>query len=90
MNVTSQHITGFVVGVGAAGLGFYLYKKNQHKVDEFLRRQGIQLPTDSGKDYASMSLEELVAEKEKLEDLIAEREIPAAEEKTASSVAETK
>ena len=73
--VTSQHITGFVVGVGVAGLGFYLYKKNQPHVDEFLRRQGIQLPAVSIKDYAAMSVKELVAEKEKLEDLIAEREI---------------
>ena len=77
MNITSQHITGFVVGVGVAGLGFYLYKKNQHEVDEFLRRQGIQLPGLSNNDYAAMSMQELVAEKEKLEDLIAEREIPA-------------
>jgi len=73
--VTSQHITGFVVGVGVAGLGFYLYKKNQQQVDEFLRRQGIELPALSSKDYTEMSLKELVAEKEKLEDLIAEREI---------------
>ncbi len=77
MNVTSQHITGLVVGVGVAGLGFYLYKKNQHQVDEFLRRQGIQIPAFSDKDYAVMSLQELVAEKEKLEDLIAERELSA-------------
>ncbi|SPF48048.1 conserved hypothetical protein [Syntrophobacter sp. SbD1] len=77
MNITSQHITGFVVGVGVAGLGFYLYKKNQHTVDEFLRRQGIQLPALSDKDYAEMSLQELVAEKERLEDLIAERELSA-------------
>jgi len=82
MNITSQHITGFVVGVGAVGLGFYLYKKNQHQVDEFLRQQGIQIPTYSGMDYASMTIEELVAEKEKLEDLIAERELaPASEAK---------
>ncbi len=73
--ITSQHITGFVVGVGVAGFGFYLYKKNQPQVDEFLRRQGIQLPAVSTKDYAAMSVQELVAEKEKLEDLIAEREI---------------
>ncbi|MGA2224050.1 MAG: hypothetical protein ABSH41_06375 [Syntrophobacteraceae bacterium] len=73
--ITSQHITGFVVGVGVAGLGFYLYKKNQLQVDEFLRRQGIQLQAVSTKDYAAMSVQELVAEKEKLEDLIAEREI---------------
>ncbi len=81
MNLNSQHITGFIVGIGVAGLGFYLYKKNQSQVDEFLRKQGIQLPVDSGKDFAAMDLEELVSEKEKLEDLIAEREITGKEEK---------
>ena len=80
MNITSQHVSGFVVGVGVAGLGFYLYKKNQPQVDEFLRRQGIQLPVHSMKDYAAMSLEELVVEKEKLEDMIAEREVAVKEE----------
>ena len=80
MSITSQHVSGFVVGVGVAGLGFYLYKKNQPQVDEFLRRQGIQLPVHSMKDYAAMSLEELVVEKEKLEDMIAEREVAVKEE----------
>ena len=80
MNITSQHITGFVVGIGVAGLGFYLYKKNQPRIDEFLRRQGIQLPVQPGRDYPSMTLEELVVEKEKLEDLIDEREIAGKEE----------
>jgi hypothetical protein len=75
MNVTSQHLTGFVVGVGAAAAGYYLYKKNQAQIDDFLRRQGIQMPESSAKDYNNLTLEELVSEKEHLEDLIAEREI---------------
>jgi len=75
MAITSQHVTGFVVGLGAAGLGFYLYKKNQKEIDEFLRSQGITLPISPESDFSVMSLEELVAEKERLEDLIAEREM---------------
>ncbi len=71
---SSKHISGFVFGLGAAAAGFYLYKKNQEKVDAFLRRQGIQVPKGSVKDDASMTLEELALEKERLEDLIAERE----------------
>ncbi len=78
-NVTSQHVTGFVVGLGVSALGFYLYKKNQPQVDDFLRRQGIPLPAQGVKDEGAMTLEELVAEKEHLEDLIAEREILARE-----------
>lgn len=74
MNITTQHITGFAVGVGAAAVGFYAYRRNQQQVDDFLRRQGIPLPEDASHDPAGLSLEELVVEKERLEDLIAERE----------------
>ena len=81
MNITSQHVTGFVVGMGAAAAAYYVYKKNQPQIDDFLRRQGIQLPESSVKDYSVMTLEEMVAEKEHLEDLIAEREL--AEKKEA-------
>lgn len=73
--MNSQHVTGFVIGLGAAGLGYYLYKKNQDQVDTFLKSQGIELPTGNDKDPESMSLEELVGEKERLEDIIAEREM---------------
>jgi len=75
LNITSQHITGFAVGVGTAAVVYYAYKQNQTKVDDFLRRQGIQVPDQGGKDPSTMTLEELVAEKERFEDLIAEREI---------------
>ena len=79
MNITSDHVTGFVVGLGVSALGFYLYKKNQTQVNDFLRRQGIQIPGQGGRNESAMTLEELVAKKEHLEDLIAEREIVARE-----------
>ncbi len=75
MAVTTDHVTGFVVGVGSAALGLYLYKQNQQKVDQWLRQQGINLPQSGAKDSGGMSLEELTREKERLEDLIAEREV---------------
>jgi hypothetical protein len=75
MNITSQHITGFVVGIGATVTAYYVYKKNQAQIDDFLRRQGIQIPDHGIKEPGTMSLEELVSEKERLEDLIAEREL---------------
>jgi hypothetical protein len=75
--INSQHVTGFAVGIGAAVVGFYMYKKNQPAVDEWLRKQGINLPNAGIREYATLSLEELVAEKERLEDLIAEREYDA-------------
>ncbi len=81
MNITSQHVSGFVFGVGAAAVAYYVYKNNQTQIDDFLRRQGIQMPENNIKNYGNMSLEELVSEKEHLEDIIAEREISVAEEK---------
>ncbi len=75
MNITSEHVTGFIVGIGVAALGFYMYKKNEVEVDEWLRRQSITLPGSPAKDQSGMSLEELLREKERLEDLVAEREM---------------
>ena len=86
MGVTSEHMTGFIVGVGVASLGLYLYKKNESRIDEWLRSQSINLPIPGlqKKDQSGMSLEELMREKERLEDLIAERE--AAEKAKAQAV----
>jgi len=86
MAITSQHITGFVVGLGVAAAGFYLYKANQKHVDAWLEKQGIQIADSGASDPASMTLEELVRQKERLEDLIAEREY-AAEQKLGADKA---
>ena len=77
MAITSDHVTGAVVGIGLASLGFYMYKKNEAQIDEWLRRQSINLPFPGfqAKDQSGKSLEELLLEKERLEDLIAEREL---------------
>lgn len=79
MNINSDHITGFLIGAGAAALGYYAYKKNQNQIDEFLRKQGINMPAGGAKDYSGMSIEELMTEKENIEDIIAEREAAAQE-----------
>jgi hypothetical protein len=84
MAFTSNHVTGFIVGLGAAAAGFVLYKRNQDKVDEFLRSKGIALPGSTGRDEKSMSMEDLVSEKERLEDLIAEREYAAKQQAEAA------
>ncbi len=80
MAITSDHLVGLAVGVGTAAACYYLYKKNQSRVDDWLRQQGINVPAGSGKEYSAMNLEELVLEKERLEDLIAEREMTDATE----------
>jgi len=75
METKGNLTTGILIGIGMSVAAYYFYMKNKDKVDEFLKSQGIQLPVASGaKDYASMSLEELVGTKEHIEDLIAEME----------------
>ena len=41
--ITKNHLVGAAVGIGVAAVAFYLYKKNQAKVDEFLRKQGSNI-----------------------------------------------
>jgi len=75
MNINSNHAIGFAAGIVASAGGFYLYKKNQSLVDGWLRDQGIRVPNRASVDPLAMSLEELVTEKERLEDIIAAREM---------------
>ena len=79
MTINSEHVTGFIAGLGVAALGFYLYKKNEGQIDQWLRSQSINFPFpgSKAKDQSATSLEELLREKERLEDLIAEREMAA-------------
>jgi len=74
MAINSQHVVGFAAGIGVSALGFYLYKRNQSKVDAFLGNHGIQISSSVEKDPKSMTLKELILAKEELEDLIAEKE----------------
>jgi hypothetical protein len=83
MDITTEHVTGFIVGLGASALGLYLYKQNQARVDGWLRQQGINVPQTGTKDEAGMSLQELTREKERLEDLIAERAVQEKEQPAA-------
>ena len=74
MAITSQHITGFAAGLGVSALTFYLYKKNQATVNQFLSDHGIQVSSLMEHDPQSMSIKELIKAKEDLEDIIAEKE----------------
>ena len=67
-------LKGVLIGVGMSAVGFYVYKKNEDKVDSFLRRHGMNI-RQHGADYETMSVEELMRTKENIEDLIAEKEM---------------
>lgn len=77
MAITTDHLIGAAVGVGVVAAGFYLYRKNRDKVDQFLRSHGMNVPVREDKPLAMMSVEELATLKEKVEDLLAEREVAA-------------
>ncbi len=80
--LSSGKVLAFGVGVGSAAVGFYLYRKNENKIHDFLRSQGINVPESTGgKAPSDLSLEELVMAKEQYEDLIAEKELLAKEAK---------
>lgn len=84
---TNKFLLGAAVGFGTAVTGYYLYKKNQDKVDSFLREQGFHLPPSKEVGYQDMSLEDLMLNKERIEDLIAEKEMaeqPAVQAKAKS------
>lgn len=70
--LSKEHFIGLAVGVGVAALGIYLYKKNQNKVDAFLRDQGVKTKKFADK-LEDMGVEALSEMKEHIEDLIAEK-----------------
>ena len=78
--ITKDHLVGVAVGVGVTALGIYLYKKNQAKIDDFLRSQGINIKSSASSNFESMDIEALTEMKEHIEDLIAEKS--AAEDAT--------
>ncbi len=71
---------GILIGLGIGAVGFYLYKKNEQKVDSLLRGYGIPIPTANKVDFDEMSIEELMETKETIEDIIAERELSEEEQ----------
>lgn len=75
LGITKNHVTGFVVGVGAAAATYYIYMKNKEKVDGFLAGYGIDMGSNNDtEDLSSLNLEELMLKKEAIEDYIAEKE----------------
>lgn len=87
--ITKAHIIGAAVGIGVTVAGYYLYKKNKTKVDEFLRNQGINIKSCDSVNYEDMSVEALTETKEHIEDILAERELNGATCE-ACEIAETK
>ena len=41
----SPMVKGILIGVGVSAVGFYAYKHNEEKVDNFLRSHGVKVKT---------------------------------------------
>lgn len=75
LNLTlSPIVKGVLIGVGVSAVGFYAYKHNEEKVDNFMRRHGMNVKTPAA-GFETMSVEDLMRTKETIEDLIAEKEM---------------
>ena len=75
LNLTlSPMLKGVLIGVGVSAVGFYAYKHNEEKVDNFMRRHGMNVKTPAA-GFETMSVEDLMRTKETIEDLIAEKEM---------------
>ena len=75
LNLTLSHmVKGVLIGVGVSAVGFYAYKHNEEKVDNFMRRHGMNVKTPAA-GFETMSVEDLMRTKETIEDLIAEKEM---------------
>ena len=69
------------------GSRVYLYQKNQDKINEFLRSHGLDIPVSDKQPIESMNIEDLATLKERIEDLIAERELAAKQAATEATSA---
>ena len=85
--MNNDHVTGFVTGVACSALAFYWYTQNRERIDEFLKAQELGLtspmtsfgtppsrpPVASNGEVAPQpNLAQLMADRERLDDLIAE------------------
>ena len=74
LNLSKERFIGLLAGITVSAAGFYMYKKNQPRIENYLRRHGIDIPPPNETNYKEMPLEKLMETKEHLEDLIAEKE----------------
>jgi hypothetical protein len=70
--LTRDFLIGFLAGAVTGVVGYRVYEQNSGQLQRILRPQAGQVDNTTG---AEPDLEDLVAQKERLEDLIAERKL---------------
>ncbi len=85
---------GFAAGIVAGIVGYKVYEQNKDTIDSRLKNLGIcshgqckaeEQTSEDTCECVEMTLEELEAQKERLEDLIAEQQAKAAQSGCSSS-----
>ncbi|WP_338448499.1 hypothetical protein R4Z09_20045 [Niallia oryzisoli] len=72
MALNKDFLMGFLSGTVAGAVGYRLYEQNGGQLQRLIQPQGAFNQTMSS---YQPSLEELVAQKERLEDMIAEKQV---------------
>ncbi|HLQ39722.1 MAG TPA: hypothetical protein VK118_02015 [Tetragenococcus sp.] len=76
VNFDRDFFAGFVSGAIVGATGYKLYEENTGDLQRLVKRTGASVGTQAKPALSSdPSLEELIMQKENLEDLIAEKEV---------------
>lgn len=84
--MNNDHVTGFVTGAACTVFAFYWYQQNKERIDEFVKAQELGLATPlatvgrapaapvaaASANGGAPDLAQLMAERERLDDMIAE------------------
>ncbi|KRM06196.1 MAG: hypothetical protein ABF804_03770 [Liquorilactobacillus ghanensis] len=80
INFDKDFFVGFVGGTIVGATGYKLYEDNASDLKRFVKNPSLK---HSAKTSAEPTLEELITQKENLEDMIAEKELAEKEKKVA-------
>lgn len=73
MVLTRDFWIGFVTGTVVGAVGYRLYEQNNGQLKRLVQAQSQALPSAG----LEVTLEDLIAQKERLEDIIAEKQVGA-------------
>ncbi|MBN8234859.1 hypothetical protein JF544_06340 [Halobacillus kuroshimensis] len=82
MVLNKDFMMGFVSGTVVGAVGYRLYEQNQGQLSQLIQNPGVQsmnsLPSLSTNQH-EVTMEDLIAQKERLEDYIAEKKVNSAQ-----------
>ncbi|MGM9928915.1 MAG: hypothetical protein ACI35P_13290 [Bacillus sp. (in: firmicutes)] len=73
MNINKDFLVGFLSGTVVGAVGYRVYEQNKGQLCNLI--QPMASPYDAPTQQVELTKEELLAQKEQLEDMIAEQEL---------------